>query len=256
MNAGAWIGLIGGALGLIVGVTAAVIASPVSGSLFAAVFIGIFFAVYWFFFRPIIVSGKLMKTGVQRNGKILEMWDTGVTINNDPQVGLKVEVEDGQGKTYTVKTKSVISRLEAANIHPGLPVTVRVDPRDPQKIAIEKIGAYAGGSAQVAPEAMEDYKAAMEKILTQIDATNRDIMLTGIPAQAKVIAYYDLNVKVNGDNPFVLLFLQVIPGLKDPFYAEAKGVVKDTSVPKFQPGSMISIKYDPNNPERVVVDHS
>ncbi|MBK9503965.1 MAG: hypothetical protein IPO47_15435 [Bacteroidetes bacterium] len=58
-------------------------------------------------------------------------------------------------------------------------------------------------------------------------------MLSGISAEAKVVGYYDLNIKVNRDNPMVMLFLEIYPGLQTPFFAEAKGVIAEQPVSKF-----------------------
>ncbi len=247
------IGLIVGLLGGLAGIIAAIVASPGEGSIIAVIFISVFFSIFWFFIRPMISRSKLLKTGEQRQGKILEVWDTGVTINNDPQIGLLVEAMDRYGKPYSVKTKLLVSRLQVANVRPGLPVILRVDPRNDQNVTVETLGNLSGAPAQME---MDEYQKAMQKMVEQIDLENKDILLSGIAAEAKVIGYYDLNVKVNGDNPLVMLFVEVHPGLKEPFYADVKGVIAVQSIPKFQPGEMITVKYDLKNPRRVTVEHS
>lgn len=246
-----WIGLAIGLIGGLAGLAVGIMAAPVEGSIFGVVFVGIFFLVYWFFIRPMITTNRILKTGEQRNGKILEVWDTNVTINNNPQVGMLVEVKDKYGKTYQVKTKRVISRLQVADVRPGLLVTVRVDPQNEQKIAIESFGV-----ASDVNYSKNDYEADLQEILGQIDNENKEILLSGISAEAKVVGYYDLNIKVNGDNPLVMLFLQIYPGLQSPFYGEAKAVIATQSVSKFQPGSKITVKYDPRDIKRVTVEHS
>jgi hypothetical protein len=44
-------------------------------------------------------------------------------------------------------------------------------------------------------------KTTCKQILGQIDKENKEILLSGISAEAKVVGYYDLNIKVNGDKP-------------------------------------------------------
>ena len=246
-----WIGLAIGLIGGLAGLAVGIMAAPVEGSIVGAVIVSIFFLIYWFFFKPIITSNRILKTGEHRNGKILEVWDTNVTINNNPQIGLLVEVKDKYGKTYQTKTKMVISRLQVGDVRPGQAVTVRVDPQNEQKIAIESFG--SGGDVSYTKNEYED---DLQQILGQIDKENKEILLSGISAEAKVVGYYDLNIKVNGDNPMVMLFLEIYPGLQTPFFAEAKGVIATQSVSKFQPGNMITVKYDPRNTSRVTVEHS
>jgi hypothetical protein len=71
-----WIGLAIGLIGGLAGLAVGIMAAPVEGSIFGVVFVGIFFLVYWFFIRPMITTNRILKTGEQRNGKILEVWDT------------------------------------------------------------------------------------------------------------------------------------------------------------------------------------
>ena len=66
-------------------------------------------------------------------------------------------------------------------------------------------------------------------------------MLSGISAEAKVVGYYDLNIKVNGDNQMVMLFLEIYPNLQTPYYGEAKAVIAMQAAAKFQPGNMITV---------------
>ena len=44
--------------------------------------------------------------------------------------------------------------------------------------------------------------------------------------------------------------------IKNGVTAQASGVIAVASVPKFQPGCAIWVKYDPNNLTRVTIDHS
>ncbi len=246
-----WIGLIIGGIGGLIGLIVGIMADPFEGSIVGGIIVSIFFLIYWFFIRPTITANRILKTGEQRNGKILEVWDTGVTINNDPQIGMLVEVSDKYGKTYQTKTKMVISRLQVADVRPGQMVTLRVDPQNEQKIAIESFGISGGVNYT-----QNEYEDDLNQILVQIDKENKEILLSGISAEAKVVGYYDLNIKVNGDNPMVMLFVEVYPGLKAPFFAEVKGVIATQSVSKFQPGSTITVKYDPKNLMRVTVENS
>ena len=85
MNAGIWIALIGGGIGLLAGVIA-VIATAGSMGIYLGVgmlvlFGGMFYLFYRLFFKPIINASRLLKTGLPGTARILEVRDTGVTIN-------------------------------------------------------------------------------------------------------------------------------------------------------------------------------
>ena len=246
---GAKIGLIGGLLGGLVGMTAAILADPIGGSIFASIFLIVFGIIYWKFFRPIFVSNKLLKTGQQAKAKILKVWDTGVTVNQNPQVGLLLEVTPMNKMPYQVETRQIISRLNPSLYQPGMEVDVRIDPDEESKIAIETIGGAGGYSGRYS-------KSEARKMITEIDKFNKELVKYGESSRAIVLNYTEMGINVNGNNPAVTLDLEVIPDNRKSFKAQTKGIVMKTSVPKFQPGEEIFVKFDPKDITKVSIEHS
>lgn len=81
---------------------------------------------------------RLQEAGTPATARILKIWDTGITVNDDPVIGLEVEVAREDGSLYTATIpKSLISKLDIPQFQPGLPVSVRIDPQDPAKVAID-----------------------------------------------------------------------------------------------------------------------
>jgi len=78
-----------------------------------------------------------IKNGVKTRAKVLEVRDTGVTINDNPQVGLKLELRTQEGAILQVDAKTVVSRLSAANVQPGVVANVIYDPLKPQRLVVE-----------------------------------------------------------------------------------------------------------------------
>jgi hypothetical protein len=84
---------------------------------------------------------RLHQTGTAASARILEIWDTGITVNEDPVIGMRVEIARPDGTTYTPSIpKSLISRLDIPRFQPGATVSVRIDPRNPDVVALD---AYA-----------------------------------------------------------------------------------------------------------------
>jgi hypothetical protein len=79
----------------------------------------------------------LQANGESATAKILRIWDTGMTVNDDPVVGFLLEVRRADRPVYEARTKLRISRLDIASIQPGTVVPVRVDPRDPAHVALD-----------------------------------------------------------------------------------------------------------------------
>lgn len=77
-----------------------------------------------------------IKGGVTAPAKVLKVWDTGVSINNNPQVGLLLEITPTDGVSFQAESKTVVSRLQAALVQPGATAEVRYDPQKPQRLQV------------------------------------------------------------------------------------------------------------------------
>jgi hypothetical protein len=81
---------------------------------------------------------ELQRVGEPADALVLDIWDTGITVNDDPVIGLNVRVERADGTTYEAKiAKSRVSRVHIPQFQPGQRVPVRVDPRDPKRVALD-----------------------------------------------------------------------------------------------------------------------
>jgi hypothetical protein len=81
---------------------------------------------------------RIQEAGVAAQARIVEIWDTGITLNDDPVIGIRAEVTRADGTTYTATIpKSLISRLDIPRFQPGAVVDVRIDPQDSSKVALD-----------------------------------------------------------------------------------------------------------------------
>lgn len=255
MNAGMWVGIIGGIVGLLAGVIAVLTTAGKSGPLIAAVMLlifgGMFYLFYRLFFKPMINTARLQKTGLPGTARILEVRDTGVTVNNNPQVKLIVEVKNSFGQRYNATIRTLVSRINPFAYQPGMEVPVKIDPKNEQNVVLDFSGTAKSPSlvSQPAPVAM---KAELE----QMQKDNEVILQSGRPAKAIITKNTFLGVNVNGNNPYVELELQVLPDNSPAFSGKAKGVIAEASISKYQPGCTVYVKYDLYDNSRVVIDHS
>ncbi|HEX4496355.1 MAG TPA: DUF3592 domain-containing protein [Thermoanaerobaculia bacterium] len=92
-------------------------------------------------FSGVAEAKRLQQTGTAASARILKIWDTGITVNEDPVIGMRVEITRPDGTTYTPSIpKSLISRLDIPRFQPGATVSVRIDPQNPDVVALD---AYA-----------------------------------------------------------------------------------------------------------------
>jgi hypothetical protein len=76
--------------------------------------------------------------GVPAQATVLQIWDTGITYNNDPVISLRLLVDRPGYATYdAVINKSLVSRVHVAQFQPGALVPVRVDPNNPARVALD-----------------------------------------------------------------------------------------------------------------------
>lgn len=255
MNAGAWIGLIGGIVGLLAGIAAVIFTAGQMGIWIAAamllLFGGMFYLFYRLFFKPMINANRLQKTGIPGKALILEVKDTGVTINNNPQVKLILEVKNSFGQRYTTACRVLVSRINPGAYIPGMELPVKIDPKNEMNVVLDFSGKIASS-----PVASQQNVAALQTELEQVQKENEAISVSGKPARAIIKKYTWLGAYVNGNNPYVELEMEVLPENYPSFSGKAKGVIAEASVSKYQPGAEVFVKYDLYDNSKVVIDHS
>lgn len=258
MNAGMWIGIIGGIIGLLVGIGAVVATGGKSGIWMGlgmlVIFGGMFYLFYRLFFKPMINTARLQKTGLPGTARILEVKDTGVTINNNPQVKLMLEVKNNFGQKYNTQCRVLVSRINPNAYMPGMEIPVKIDPKNEQNVVID-FGSGRQASSTTSASSQPNV-AALQAELEQLQKDNDAISQSGRSARAIIKKYTWLGAYVNGNNPYVEIEMEVLPENAAAFSGKAKGVVAETSVNKYQPGCEIFVKYDLYDNSKLVIDHS
>ena len=80
----------------------------------------------------------LRQTGLPAEAEILRIWDTGTTVNDDPVIGMEVEVLPSGGAPFRATIpRTWISRLAIPQFQPGRIIAVRYDPDDPARAALD-----------------------------------------------------------------------------------------------------------------------
>jgi hypothetical protein len=82
---------------------------------------------------------QIRATGVPADATIVQIWDTGVTVNNDPVVGFLLDVHPDSQAAFQAKTKALVSRLAVPRVQPGAKLKVFFDPKDTTRVAIDRI---------------------------------------------------------------------------------------------------------------------
>ena len=86
--------------------------------------------------RQAEAAERLLDIGRLGTATVPALRDTGVTINDNPQVELDLDVAVAGMPVYPVTHRQVISRLAIAGFQPGATLPVRVDPQQPRTLII------------------------------------------------------------------------------------------------------------------------
>jgi hypothetical protein len=200
---------------------------------------------------------KLLQTGEPAQATILQLRETGLRINEQPQIALTLEVRPTNRPAYQTEAKMIISYLQAAQFQPGALLDVRVDPADPNKVAIAGVMGPAmmgGGMGMMGQSPMQQQQT--QQMLMEMEVFSNNLRNSGLSAPAKILNAANMGVNVNGNNPLMSFQLEVQPPGAPTFQAMAKGVIGESAVHKYQAGSTIWVKYDPDNTSQVALDHS
>ncbi len=78
------------------------------------------------------------------------------------------------------------------------------------------------------------------------------LLTTGTPAQAKVLALNSSGMMVNY-NPVVDIMLEVHPREIAPYQTQVRTMIPSIKLAQVQPGMTVEVRYNPNNPAEVAV---
>jgi hypothetical protein len=120
--------------------------TPVAVIVIAAVAVGITLVVTVLFFLSLrkdaiemAQARTLIAKGEAAQAKILRMWDTGTTLNDDPKVKFLLEIQPSGRDPYQAELKCYVSRLSLPQVQPGNVIAVKIGPQDATKIALDLV---------------------------------------------------------------------------------------------------------------------
>jgi hypothetical protein len=114
----------------------------------------------------------VIKNAISAQARVMKVWDTGVSINDNPQVGLLLHVMPSMSAAFDVETKLVVSRLNAALVQPGITADVKYDAQNPKRLQIVNLNVEGIGAGS-AEARLEQLKVLLDKRLITEDEYNR-----------------------------------------------------------------------------------
>ncbi len=201
-------------------------------------------------FKGMSQNSGLVKTGVAAPAVILNVEDTGVSMNNSMQARLTLQVTPTNRPPFQAVATTFVNRFQVGMLVPGASVQVKYDPADITKVAVESLS--AGGMGMNAAN-MQSVQAA---VLAQ-DQYYEQLRKTGEEALATIVTAEETNIRaVEGGSVFRFTF-DVKPRVGEPFRAESQAAIADASRHKYAAGKQVYVRYDPyGDKKQVAIDRS
>ena len=89
---------------------------------------------------------EVLAHGASAPATIVRVWETGTRLNDQPQIGVVLQVQPADKPSFQAEAKMFISYLQAAQMQPGMLVNVRYDPQNPGKVAVESVTGMSAAS--------------------------------------------------------------------------------------------------------------
>ena len=84
-------------------------------------------------------ASKILQSGMSGQAQVLSVQETGTRLNDQPEIAFVLMVQLPGRAPYQAQATSVMSQLLLARVQPGMTVPVKVDPANPQSVAIDKV---------------------------------------------------------------------------------------------------------------------
>jgi hypothetical protein len=196
------------------------------------------------------VDHHLIETGVLARGNVKDVETTSMSTGR-PEAAYGVEVVcrvtvevvplDGSD-SYTATCTAPIPQVYLPRINePGAAVAVRVDPDDPQSIALD-----LATDVPPAPIVLRSDDGTSEVVQTNRSTyTYEELIRDGQPCTVEVSAVFPLNQLTQAGLPASGLILQVRRDGVAPYQAQIGTHIPDAAVPVVVPGAQLPGKWLP-----------
>ncbi|HXH23125.1 MAG TPA: hypothetical protein VNN10_13960 [Dehalococcoidia bacterium] len=206
---------------------------------------------------------QLKAEGISGQATILSMRQTGVYLNNQPQIELDLQIETFGHGSYRATTTEYVPLMLLGALTSGAPLPVKVDRRDRQNFVIEweAVGSAAGMQAvpaQAWQKALGDAVAAFERDNASSqaarEAEKQRILATGIEGKATVLSATPTGqIDAQGRPVYDFVLRIEVPG-RPPMQGPARAGVPPERAGQMEPGDTVPLKVDRDNPASMAID--
>jgi hypothetical protein len=194
-------------------------------------------------FKGMSQNSGLVKTGIPAPAVILDVQDTGVSMNNSMQARLTLQVTPAGRPPFQAVATTFVNRFQVGMLVPGAPVNVKYDPNDSTKVAIESLS--AGGMSAMNMQSVQAAVLAQDQYYEQLRRTGEEALATIVTAD-------ETKIRAAEGGSVFRFTLDVQPRVGEPFRAETQAAIADQSRAKYSVGKQVYVRFDPYGDKKQV----
>jgi len=94
----------------------------------------------WWIMKRVGPNQNIRQNGIPAQATIRQVWQTGTFINENPQVGMQLEVRPPGGAPYVTQLNAVVPLVNIPSFQPGTVVPVKISRTDATKVELDVYG--------------------------------------------------------------------------------------------------------------------
>lgn len=177
---------------------------------------------------------SLLRHGESAVAEILSISDTGVTVNDNSRVALRLFVQPQSRTGFEASVKLLIPRLSLAAFQPGSKIRVRFDPNDLQRVTVDL--------------------AAMNAQPRQVPSLTASPGFATPSTRATAIVLDAVAAAPEGRLKLVNLLLEMHVADRPPYQLHTQVAIAPENEPLVQPGARINATVSPTDTTQISLE--
>jgi hypothetical protein len=218
--------------------------------------------------RRAAATDRISRQGIAGTAEIVGVSQTGMFVNNNPQVELDLQVQVIGRSPYRTKVKEVVPLIMLSRLQGTVPI--RVDPADPGRVVVQwglvgqggGAGGAFGGPGSKADESLGQVAAAMAAaggvdaapVFAEADQGNISVeqiraylRTNGISGSARIDRLEDSGQTIGDERLFTMTVTVTIPGRPTFTSGPSAAMVPLEKVGRIAVGVVLPVKVAPDN---------
>ena len=225
--------------------------------------------------RKASASKRIDETGLAGTGQVVGLTQTGMYLNNNPQIGMQLMVSVPGRNPYQVEVRQFVPLMLLGSIQVGSTLPVKVDQQNPSKVVIDwdagvqpnaafvnqwgampgmqpMVGAMPGMMPAAMPGAMPASAATVGAGQASVEQLHAQLTASGLDGTATINTTQDTGVAVGANKLFSVVMTVNVPG-KAPYQETSAAMVPQEDAAKIVAGVTVPVKVSPDNPNLVMI---